>query len=141
MKKTKLQILMLLFCAATLFQPLCIQAAQGDGTGGGGGNGTTPGADVPPPYKLAEGPGAGPGPWKMTKPKMDQLYNWAEKNYPDFFPGHETSQEIAGYYARFYPKTGIYLGAKDMEVVLYYAKTGQLVNAGSFKKLVKASGI
>lgn len=141
MKKNKLQILMLLFCAATLFQPLCVQAAQGDGTGGGGGNGTTPGPDAPPAAKDGGGPGGGIGPIKMLKPKMDQLYNWAEKNYPDLFPGHQTSIEIAGYYARFYPATNTYLGAKDLEVYVYFAKNGELLDAGSFKKLVKASGI
>lgn len=141
MKKTKLQILMLCFCAATLFQPVYVQAAQGDGTGGGGGNGTTPGPNAPPAAKDGGGPGGGIGPIKMTTAKMDQLYNWAEKNYPDFFPGHETSQEIAGYYARYYPSTNIYLGAKDFEVYLYNATTGAMLDAGSFKKLVKASGI
>lgn len=141
MKKTKLQLLMLLCCAVTLSQPTWVQAAQGEGTGGGGGNGVTPGPTAPPAAKDGGGPGGGIGPIAMTKPKMDSLFDWAEKNYADFFPGHEKSEEIAGYYARFYPKTGIYLGAKDMEVVLYYVETGQMVNAGTFKKLVKASGI
>lgn len=141
MKKTKLQLLMLLCCAVTFLQPTWVQAAQGEGTGGGGGNGTTPGPTAPPAAKEGGGPGGGIGPIAMTKPKMDSLFDWAEKNYPQSFPSHETSKEVSGFYARYYPSTQTYLGAKDMEVYVYFVKNGQLLDAGSFKKLVKASGI
>ena len=139
MKITKL-LLLLLFCS-TFLLPSWTQAAEGDGTGGGGGDGVNPGPDAPPGAQDAIGPGDGIGPIAMTEPKMDQLYDWAEKKYPQLFPSHQVSFKAEGYYARHYPTTDVYLGAKDMQVYVLGAPFGGLLNVGTFKSLVKSSGI
>jgi hypothetical protein len=139
MKITK--ILRLLFFCGTFVFSSWVQAAQGDGTGGGGGDGVTPGPTAPPGAQDAPGPGLGIGPIEMTEAKMDALFDWAENTYPDLFPNHQTSKMIEGYYARYYPLTNIYLGAKDKQVFAYGAPFGGLLNAGTFKALVHSSGI
>jgi len=45
--------------------------------------------------------------------RVDALFDWAEQNYPDVFPGKEVSFEVEGFYARYYPATETYLGVKD----------------------------
>jgi len=139
MKITKI-LRLLFFCGTFLFSSWA-QAAQGDGTGGGGGDGVTAGADAPPGAQDVPGAGLGIGPIKMTEPKMDALFDWAQSTYPSFFPDHQASQMIEGYYARYYPSTNVYLGAKDMQVFAYGAPFGGLLNAGTFKELVHSSGI
>ncbi len=140
MKITKL-FLLLMFCGSFVLSA-GVQAAQGDGTGGGGGDGTTPGPDAPPGALDAGGPGDGIGPILMLEPKMDQLFDWAEGAFPEFFPNHQTSVVIVGYYARYYPSLGVYLGAKDKQVYVLGGPFGEVPsNVGSFKSLVKSSGI
>ena len=138
MKITKLLII-LLFSGAIL-APTWVQAAQGDGTGGGEGDGTNTGSNAPP-GATATGPGDGVGPIAMTEPKLDQLFNWAEKTYPQFFPARQVSFKVIGYYARYYPTTDIYIGAKDNEVYVLGAPFGGMLKAGDFKTLVRDSGI
>ncbi len=133
--------LRLMFFCGIFLASSWAQAAQGDGTGGGGGDGVTPGSDAPPGAQDAPGAGLGIGPIKMTEEKLDALFDWAEKTYPNFFPGHQGSMVIEGYYARYYPSTNIYLGAKDNQVYAYGEPFGGLFNAGTFKALVHSSGI
>lgn len=135
------KILLLLIFNGVLLFPLLGFSAQGDGTGGGGGDGTTPGANAPPGAQDAPGPGEGIGPIAMTEPKLDQLYDWAEETYPEFFPSPQVSVTIEGYYARHYPTTDIYLGAKDNQVYVVGEPFGGLLNVGSFVSLVRISGI
>ncbi len=45
--------------------------------------------------------------------KIDSLFNWLEGQYPSLLPSHVESEMVAGYHARFYPATGLYIGAKD----------------------------
>ena len=118
-------------------------SAEGDGTGGGGGDGVSPGPDAPPGAQDTPGAGLGIGPIAMLDAKVDQLYDWAEETYPQYFPTHQTSIKIEGYYARHYPTTKIYLGAKDNKVYLYgYGDLSSgLQEVGGFGKLVRDSGI
>lgn len=139
MKITK-KLILLLFCGTFLLSSW-VQAAQGDGTGGGGGDGTTPGENAPPGAQDAPGPGEGIGPIAMTEAKMDQLYDWAEETFPEHFPEHQESTIILDFYARYYPTTDIYLGAKDNFVYVHGAPFGGTLKVAKFKDLVKSSGI
>ena len=138
--KAKIILFLLIFTGACLF-PLSAYSAQGDGTGGGGGDGTNPGPKAPPGAQDAPGPGEGIGPISMTKPKLDQLYDWAEETYPQFFPNPQISVTIEGYYARYYPTTDIYIGAKDKQVYVLGQPFGGLLHVDSFVNLVRLSGI
>lgn len=40
----------------------------------------------------------------------DQLMNFAERAYPQYFPSHEASLDLPPYRYRFYSGTGVYLG-------------------------------
>lgn len=73
--------------------------------------------------------------------QIDALFDWGEKNYPDLFSDHQASIEIAGYHARFYPKTNIYLGTKDGRVYVYGTQLGGLVDVGSLSSLLVSAGI
>ncbi|SHN93425.1 hypothetical protein BHECKSOX_204, partial [Bathymodiolus heckerae thiotrophic gill symbiont] len=42
---------------------------------------------------------------------IDKLYDWAESKYPEYFPTHQDSFYIQGYYARFYQGTDVYIGS------------------------------
>lgn len=134
MKKITKVLSTLWFCGAILLSSSAY-AAQGDGTGGGGGDGTDTGPTAPP-GAFPDGPYLGIGPITMTEPKLDALFDKAEELYPNLFPKHQSSVKIIGYYARHYPSTNIYLGAKEGEVVLYGAQFGGILKVGTFKKLV-----
>lgn len=43
-------------------------------------------------------------------PVSDRLFNYAERHYAAYFPGHSVSGTIQGYYYRFYAATNSYLG-------------------------------
>ena len=58
----------------------------------------------------------------------DGLFNWAEKEYSDFFPDHQESFYLLGYYVREYP--GFYLGTREGRVYLYDKATNEIVDAG-----------
>lgn len=45
-----------------------------------------------------------------------QLLDFGERQYPQYFPGHEPTLSFAPYLYRFYPATGIYLGVADASV-------------------------
>lgn len=45
-----------------------------------------------------------------TASDTDTLFNWAENNYPTYFPTHQTTQNIAPWLFRFYPDTNVYAG-------------------------------
>lgn len=48
----------------------------------------------------------------------NQLMDFAESVYPQHFPGHPPTGTYEGYFYRFYPTTGIYLGVRDGNVYL-----------------------
>lgn len=64
--------------------------------------------------------------------KSDQIFNWAENNYPEFFsPSGAQTFEIDGYFARYYSDTNTYLGTKDGSVYVYGDQFNGLLNVGS----------
>jgi Tol biopolymer transport system component len=71
---------------------------------------------------------------------IDKFYNWAEKEYPQYFSPHQTSQEILGYYARHYPAKNIYLGSKGGRVYVHGEPFGGLLDAGDLQGWLQKSG-
>lgn len=52
-------------------------------------------------------------------PTPTELMDWAERSYPQFFPGHQVDRTLAPYVYRHYPATGNYVGvAGDAVYVL-----------------------
>lgn len=45
-----------------------------------------------------------------SEPTADQLMDWAESAYPQFFPGHQTTLTAKPYQYRYYPASRNYLG-------------------------------
>ncbi len=55
----------------------------------------------------------------------DQVFDWAESQYPTMFPSQETTQTQGIYQYRYYPATDLYLGLADSHVYLMgKAQTG-----------------
>jgi hypothetical protein len=52
------------------------------------------------------------------------LLDWAERNYPQFFPGHQDDQSLSPYTYRYYPQTGNYVGVADGRAVIYGPVSG-----------------
>ncbi|MFU8788270.1 MAG: hypothetical protein ACNA7G_04520 [Methylobacter sp.] len=81
-------------------------------------------------------------PVALDKARVDRLFDWAEMSFPELFPSREASFEILGYYARFYPATGIYVGIKDGHV---YATGGGfgagIVDLGSLESVFNQAGL
>lgn len=51
----------------------------------------------------------------------ERIFDWAELTNPQLFNSHGVSENLEGYRLRYYPGTGIYLGAKNGQ--LYYYNT------------------
>ncbi len=51
-----------------------------------------------------------------TTAEIETIFNWAENSYSDLFPNHQTTQTIDPWAFRFYPSTGIYVGAQNNEI-------------------------
>lgn len=49
----------------------------------------------------------------------ETVLNWAERNFPDIFPSHQTTQGFENWLFRYYPETGIYAGVHSQEVAGY----------------------
>ncbi|QOJ24518.1 MAG: hypothetical protein HRU78_13425 [Gammaproteobacteria bacterium] len=49
----------------------------------------------------------------------DKLLNWAEKNFPQFFPSHQVTQNIEPWLFRFYPETNVYAGINKNDQNVY----------------------
>ena len=54
-----------------------------------------------------------------TASDTDTLLNWAENNYPTYFPTHQTTQSIAPWVFRFYPETNVYAGVNTSDNGVY----------------------
>lgn len=88
--------------------------------GCGGGEGT----QVRPPFISTQHAQnlSVPGPTSkrlgLDVPPVDptSLMDWAEKKYPQYFPGHQPDLYWQGYIYRFYPQTGSYLGVEGFNV-------------------------
>ena len=63
-------------------------------------------------------------------PTADELMDWAERQFPAFFPNHVASQATGeGLVFRFYPGTGTYLGVLGGDVLVLGPATGGRVAA------------
>lgn len=47
------------------------------------------------------------------------LFNWAENNYSQYFPSHQTTQSFEPWLFRFYPETSIYAGVNTTDNGVY----------------------
>lgn len=54
----------------------------------------------------------------------EQLLDFAERSFPDLFPGHPATALYDGYRYRFHPDTGIYLGVRDGQVYVMGGRFG-----------------
>lgn len=54
----------------------------------------------------------------VRSPGANDLFDWAEKAYPAFFPSHQANQLAAPYIYRYYPETGNYLGLDGNSVAV-----------------------
>ncbi len=78
----------------------------------------------------------------LDRGRADRLFDWAELSFPDLFPSREASFDILGYYARFYPATGIYVGIKDGHVFVTGGSFGPgIVDLGSLEPLFNQAGL
>ena len=81
-------------------------------------------------------------PVALDKGRADRLFDWAEMSFPDLFPSREASFEILGYYARFYPASGIYVGIKDGHVFVTGGSFGAgIVDLGQLEGLFNQAGL
>lgn len=69
----------------------------------------------------------------------EELFAWAERNYPTLFPDGPSTQTFEGYEFRFYPATNWYLGVANNTVyVLNATETqGQVVPVGAITDFVE----
>jgi hypothetical protein len=76
----------------------------------------------------------------IPAPTVDALMDWAQRVYPDFFPGSARTQFYAPYDYRYYEASGNYIGVSSERVyVLGPVSGGQLLDVGAladFAKLV-----
>ncbi|MEQ1635974.1 MAG: hypothetical protein ABL903_04730 [Methylococcales bacterium] len=49
----------------------------------------------------------------------ESIFNWAENTFPRYFPSHRTTQTLDYWRYRYYPETGIYVGANTMDNNVY----------------------
>ena len=78
-------------------------------------------------------------------PTATELLDWAERQYPQFFPDHRPDVFESPYVYRHYPATGNYVGVAEGHVyVLGTISAGQLLHVGAladFTQLVLATKI
>jgi hypothetical protein len=108
---------------------IAVMAAMLTGCGGGGtaDSAATPAAAMATP----------PQPHAMSAAAItpaqaaDQLMDFAEGAFPQYFPGHKPTQTFQGFVFRFYPETGMYLGVV-VTASPGYQLGGVYVMGGSF---------
>ena len=65
-------------------------------------------------------------------PTPDELLDWAERTYPQFFPGHQLSLNSDPYVYRHYGKTGNYVGLSGTDIYVLGPLSGNaLLRVGS----------
>lgn len=69
----------------------------------------------------------------------DQLFDWAEKTFPELFPSQRSSQFIEPFTYRYYPENDLYLGVAGNEVFLLGAvlTEGMLIKVGDVGDFVE----
>lgn len=66
-----------------------------------------------------------------TPASSDELFDWAERTYPQHFPSHQQTLAYAEYQYRFYPESGNYVGVAAASVFAMGPVTGgALTNLG-----------
>ena len=72
-------------------------------------------------------------------PTADELMDWAQQQFPGFFPTRETTQRGDGLLWRYYPTTGNYLGVQGSTVLVLGPSTGnQVANVGTLAQFADA---
>lgn len=64
-------------------------------------------------------PSATPTP---TNNDSDRLFDWAESTNPQLFNSHSVSENLDGYYLRYYPGTGVYLASQNGQLYFYNSR-------------------
>lgn len=77
----------------------------------------------------------------VDKARIDALFDWAETEFPEYFPSQQTSEEISGYYARYYPGTENYLGTKDGRVYVFGTPFGGMLDVGDLESWLLEKGL
>lgn len=66
---------------------------------------------------------------------VEALLDWAERTYPDLFPGRAATQWLAPYQYRYYPATGNHVGVAGSDVyVLGPISQGKVQRVGSLEE-------
>ena len=63
----------------------------------------------------------------VRTPDTTALFDWAEKAYPDFFPGHQENLSSEPYVYRYYPQTGNYVGVSGQQVYILGPVSGHVL--------------
>lgn len=72
-------------------------------------------------------------------PTADELMDWAQQQFPGFFPTREATQRGDGLVWRYYPTTGNYLGVQGSTVLVLGPSTGnQVANVGTLAQFADA---
>lgn len=58
-------------------------------------------------------------------PTIEELFDWAERTYPTYFPPSKTTKQFQDYAYRHYPETGNYVGVKSRSVYILGPVVGQ----------------
>lgn len=68
----------------------------------------------------------------------DRVFSWAQGVYPDLFTGSFESGTALGYYYRYYPATGTYLGLQEAsgDVYVHNGRQFQFYNAGALRSFL-----
>lgn len=79
----------------------------------------------------------------IDRSRIDALFNSIENGqYKEYFPSHQESTEMLGYYVRYYPATEVYLGTKEGRLVVFnQALFGGLLDVGSLISWLDNAGL
>ncbi len=58
--------------------------------------------------------------------QIEEIFDWGERQYSEFFPNHKVTQFLDPWMYRFYPSTGIYLGEKENEIFVLGGPFGNI---------------
>jgi hypothetical protein len=108
-------------------------AASGSAISGGVSQGAVP-SGPSGLMPVAQAIASFPAPSSMPAITVDQLFQWAERTFPQYFPAGGLPGELQSYRFRYYPATDLYLAVEGgTRVVALGRDTGyQLVDLGAF---------
>ena len=66
-------------------------------------------------------------PAPITILDVTRLLDWAERQYPEFFPSHQSNLESGPYTYRYYPETGNYVGVAGQDVFILGPFSGNVI--------------